>query len=125
MVFPALGGDTMSARWPKPNGQMRSTTRWMSAVRVHDAELRKLGALGKRGGWNTVHRSDPAVGERDTVAAAQARESHRQITWRREIPVNCEAQVSALRNGIKPAGDGGHGRRMKDRRQVSGVRCEG
>src|ERR1051325_6318994 len=36
-VLPALGGDTISARWPKPSGQIRSTTRWVSAVRGLDA----------------------------------------------------------------------------------------
>jgi len=36
-VFPALGGDTIRARWPKPRGQIRSTTRWISAVRGLDA----------------------------------------------------------------------------------------
>src|SRR6266700_670019 len=36
-VFPALGGETMRARWPNPSGQMRSITRWRSAVRGLDA----------------------------------------------------------------------------------------
>src|SRR5258705_243687 len=37
LCFPALGGAKISARWPKPNGQMRSITRWVSAVRGLDA----------------------------------------------------------------------------------------
>ncbi len=37
IVLPALGGDTRSARWPKPKGQMRSMTRCVSAVRGLEA----------------------------------------------------------------------------------------
>src|SRR5438034_83064 len=36
-VFPALGGETIRARWPKPRGQIKSTTRWISAVRGLEA----------------------------------------------------------------------------------------
>ena len=80
---------------------------------VHRAELRELGALREPCRGRAVHRRHAAIGEGHAVPAPQSRHPDCGIARRGEIAVRREAQVSALRSEIVPAGDGRHERWVK------------
>src|SRR5690349_8907237 len=101
MVLPAFGGETISARWPKPNGQIKSTTRC-------GTELREFGPVGELDRWHAIHGRDPAVLECHEVAAPQLRQSHAGVALRGQIAVRGKTQGAAVGGGVEPADERGH-----------------
>src|ERR1041385_7657195 len=115
-VLPALGGDTISARWPKPSGQIRSTTRWVSAVRGLDARgdsstsgragctapsLANSGRSTRRPGGGAFGARAPAVRGGQESAAAQPGEPHAGISFGGQIAVGGEPHGAAVGGGVE------------------------
>src|ERR1051325_6430238 len=109
-VLPALGGDTISARWPKPSGQIRSTTRWVSAVRGLDA--RGDSSTSGRAGCTAPSlansgRSTRRPGGAPFTLATLPGERHAGIPLGGQLVVGGEPHGAAVGGGVEPAGDGG------------------
>src|SRR5439155_19373185 len=75
----------------------------------HRAALGELGSIvgAARGGGRAVHARDPAVLERDEIAATQSRQPHAGIPFGGQIAVGGEPHGAAVGGGVEPAGDGG------------------
>src|SRR5213083_1831633 len=88
-VFPALGGETIRARW------------------VHRPELREVGPLVEVGGRQAVDALHAPVLHGDEITAPQAGEAHPGITLGGQIAVGGEPYGAAVGRRVEPAGDGG------------------